>query len=484
VGTQPLFEVFSKQSPYLAICWPLLCSVVTLKTLVSHLETPPVELTFGIDHRTFVQEKKNTLITWDTRRVINPHILIVGKSGTGKTYNLRKMLRQLLAQSAPGKLRVHIFDVHGDIEIAGASSVKFSESTPYGFNPLWLNPDPDFGGVRKRIQSFIAALNRTSRSLGTKQESTLRNLLMDLYSANGFKDGQPATWLLNDGVTRKFPKKNPTLEDAHKFAMYKQKAMYIGGSTPAVEKLEELNRKQMSYYAKKRKALREGRAPDQDAAIEAEIQKLKDECLLKYTEYLNAVESGMEFDDLIRYDSRDVLKSVVERLENLNAVGIFKNKRPPFDDDCPMWRYDIKSLSMDEKKLFVSFRLEEIFYKALERGVQDDVRDVIVLDEAHNFFNDDESNITNVIAKEARKFGISLVCASQAATHFSDDFLSNVGTKIILGLDQMYWDSSMRKLKFDSGLMESVIPQKTLAIQINNKAETRTEFRLALITPD
>lgn len=445
-----------------------------------------MQITFGIDHKIFKAERKNVPIVWDSNKVINGHVLLVGKSGTGKTYNLRKILKQLLSQSAPGKIRVHIFDVHGDIEIPGASSVKFSASTPYGFNPLWINPDPDFGGLRNRINSFIYAINSNSRQLGTKQEATLRNLLMDLYQANGFKDQQPHTWVLDDGVQRKYPKKNPTLEDAYKFAVFKQKAMFIGGNTVAVQKLEELNRKQASYYSKQRQALRKGQGEYKDPTIESDIKKLQEECSVKYTEYLQSIATGMEFDDVLRYDSPQVLKSVVERLENLNAVGIFKNQKPPFDESAAMWRYDIKPLSMAEKKLFVSFRLEEIFYNAMQRETHDqsDIRDIIVLDEAHNFFNDDEENITNTIAKEARKFGISMICASQSVDHFSDDFLMNVGTKIILGLAKTAWDSAYRKLKFENGMMELVVPQKTMAIEIDNKGQLDTEMRLALITPD
>lgn len=124
----------------------------------------------------------------------------------------------------------------------------------------------------------------------------------------------------------------------------------------------------------------------------------------------------MELTDIIKYDSREVMKSVVERLENLNAIGIFKDLPPPFDPNLNIWRYDIKALSMDEKKLFVSFVLESIFYHAMQRGLQEDIVEVIVLDEAHNFLSDYLENITNVIAKEARKFGLAMFCASQSPT--------------------------------------------------------------------
>lgn len=442
-----------------------------------------MELNLGIDYKSFKDLKKNESVIWNSKKVLNGHMLIMGKSGTGKTYNLRKILRQMLKQSEPGMLRAHIFDVHGDIEIPGASSVKFSSSTPYGFNPLWLNPDPDFGGVRRRIQSLLSALNRTSRKLGTKQESCLRNLLNDLFEANGFRENDVNSWKLNDGVQRKYPKKNPTLEDAHRFAKFKLKAMYIGASTDAVRLLEEVNKKSSSLYSKQRQAMRTGNAL-QEESLQSDLNKLKQECIEKYAEYVNSISTGMEFEDLLRYDSRDVLKSVVERLENLNAIGIFKNQTPPFDSESALWRYDIKALSMDEKKLFIEFRLEELFFQAVQRGVVDEIRDVIIIDEAHNFFSDDEDNILNTLAKEARKFGIALICASQAPTHFSDDFLANVGTKIILGLDQMYWDSSMRKLKIDMSIMENVVAQKVMAAMLNNKGETRSAFQLVLLTPD
>ncbi len=128
---------------------------------------------------------------------------MMGASGTGKTYNLRNMISQIQKQDS--KVRIHILDFHGDIQIDGASSVKFSESTNYGINPLIINPNPDFGGVRKRIQSFITALDRTSR-LGSKQQAVLRNLLTDLYIANGFYPDKPSSWVLDDGVVRKHPK--------------------------------------------------------------------------------------------------------------------------------------------------------------------------------------------------------------------------------------------------------------------------------------
>lgn len=433
-----------------------------------------MDIIFGYDAYKLKQGDKSPVL-WQSQKVINGHMLLVGKSGTGKTFTLKQILNQLGAQSK--NIRVHVMDVHGDIEIPGSSTVKFSESTKYGFNPLKINPDPDFGGVRKRVQSFLAALQRTSRKLGSKQEAALRNVLMDLYAANGFMDGKPETWKLDDGRQRQFPKKNPTLEDAYKFAMFKLKSMFLGTNSKAAIALEQLNKKVNSFYAKRKQAAKTaGLNQEEIKKVEDELRKLGEDAVGLYQDYILSIQTGMELADIIKYDSREVMKSVVERLENLHAIGIFKQEPPPFDPNSSIWRYDIKALSMDEKKLFVSFVLESLFQKAVQEGVKDDIVEIIVLDEAHNFLSDDPEDITNIIAKEARKFGVALVCASQSPTSFSDDFVSNVGTKIILGIDQMFWDGSIRKLRLDQKALEWIVPHQRILVQINNKGETRNNF--------
>lgn len=441
-----------------------------------------MKINFGKDAALIKQ--KISPVLWDSKQVINGHMLLVGKSGTGKTYTFKQMIEQLQEQSN-GKLKVHIIDMHGDIDIDGASTVKFSESTNYGFNPLAINPDPDFGGVRKKIQSFITALNRATNKLGSKQESALRNILTDLYMANGFLDGRPETWSIYDKYGNPIKingrdKKHPTVTDAYRYANFKLKGMFLGTSNKAISHLETLNKKANIFYRKQKDYLKATNQSDQDQ-IAKEIQNIKHEAVEAYQTYINSIENGMELSDLIRYDSKDVMKSVVEKLENLNAIGIFKPIAPPFDPKSSIWRYDIKALNLDEKKLFVSFLLENIFYNRLEKGIQDDLREIIILDEAHNFFTEDPENIVNVIAKEARKFGLGLFCASQSPTHFSDDFISNVGTKIILGIDQMFWDGSVRKLKIEQKALEWIIPHQRMVVQINNKGELRNKFTWVLL---
>lgn len=431
-----------------------------------------MEIFFGYNRLGF-RVGKNIPIVWDSKSVINHHMLLTGASGTGKTYRLRNIINQIVSQNA--NVRVHVIDYHGDITIDSASTVKFSESSNWGFNPLVVNDDPHYGGVRKRIQSFIGSLNRSGRQLGSKQEAVLRNLLTDLYAANGFYGNDAKSWKLNDGIARRFPKKYPTLMDALKFSAFKLRAMSLGANNKSMALLEQLNRTASRMYVK----LKRSNNTKDDAEflkMQEDLKSLKDKAIEEYTDYVQSIQTGNELDDLIKYDSKDVLKSIVERLENLNSMGIFKNETPPFDPSKPVWRYEISPLLLEEKKLFVYFLLENIFYERFRQGVQDDVREIIVLDEAHLYFTEEPENIINIIAKEARKFGLGLFCASQSPTHFSEDFTTNVSTKAILGIDETYWGSTERKLRLSQDALKQIIPQKDMLLQIKNRGDTQNIF--------
>jgi hypothetical protein len=489
--------------------------------------------------------KKPELIVWDSDNVVNGHMLIMGMSGAGKTHNLRKIINKMRTETPRDKpFRVHIFDIHGDIDIDGSSSVLFSEQTEYGLNPLIVDNDPHFGGVRKRIQGVIKTLNRTSRQLGDKQEACLRNLMHDLYDHFGFDPANPETWrvdpnipaepsIVNGKILLDIPynekdeakaiaeksltfvrpplapapgawaidiekytgaitnwmplltqRRHPTMADLLAIANKTLRQIFFGQNHEAVIALEVFQKASRSYRNKVTQATRKGETIINDEALLADLKKHGDRAIEAYSEYVESVKGGKEMEELLRFSSVDVLKSCVERLENLLAIGIFKGKTPPFDEKTHIWRYDLKPLGKDEQKLFVLFRLEELFLKAVQRGETDYIADIFVVDEASNFFDDDESNILNTIAKEARKFGVSLICASQAPTHFSDDFVSSVGTKIVLGIDEMFWPSSSRKLNLPTGSLEWVKPTQSMLLQMKQKGIPKNNWNHVVFNPN
>jgi DNA helicase HerA-like ATPase len=399
-------------------------------------------------------------VVWKEQDIINGHILLAGGSGAGKTFNIRKIVREMV-RTAGHDLRVHVFDVHDDIDIEGCSEVFFSESSNYGLNPLIVDPNPHTGGVRKAIQNFISTINKTSRQLGDRQEAVLRALLSDLYAANGFYSDRPETWLLRDGVERKYPKKYPTIEDLNRMSYYKYKAMFVGGNNKTAAKLDKVNKHAMKIQRMARE--------ETNVENNEKFDQLKEDAIHSYTDYVTSIKSGRELDELLKFDSKTTLKSVLDRIDNLKSSGIFRNVAPDFSESNPIWRYRLKALSTDEKKMFVYFRLKELYDKALKRGPQDEIVEVIVIDEASMFMDQDPDNIISIMANEIRKFGTALVCASQAFTHFSLDFMGSTATKIILGIDELHWDKTSRQLQLDKKWLEWIIPQRTALIQMKRR---------------
>lgn len=470
-------------------------------------------------------------VVWVSDEMVNGHVLLIGMSGSGKTFTLKKMIYHILQSAGAEPPRVHVFDVHGDIDVdeSYSSSVLFSEATGYGFNPLKVNPDPHFGGVRKRIQAFLETMNKSMRALGPKQEACLRHILLDVYSASGFKIDDASTWAvdsdtpvpLTDGdpnkvfldvpiyekdeakalgarwagvqrawwvkvedyegaITRWRPKlvgrTHPTIKDALSVAQNQLMMSFLGTGAESVSYLELANKAASAYKRKIILSLRTGETEREGDEITEELKKARQKAIDAYTNYAHKITTGAELAQLMKYDSSDVLKSVVDRLNNLESSGIFKSKPPPFDYSAPVWHYNIHALSMAERKLFVLFRLEELFQAAVQRGQQDRIRDVIVLDEAHIYSDDDDANIINTIAKEARKFGISLICASQAPQHFSTDFITSVATKVILGVDEMYWRGATQKMRIDNDALAWITHHVTMLVQLKRKGESKNEW--------
>jgi len=488
-----------------------------------------MKITFGVDSGQ--RQRGNSVpVIWDSTTVVNGHFMLVGMSGAGKTYNLRKMVQQM-RRSAEGPLRFHVMDVHGDIEIADASTVMFSEQTTWGMNPLRVDADPHFGGVRKRIQSFISTMNRVMRQLGPKQEAALRNILLDIYTRYGFQQDDPSTWVVDDSADRllsdgsdgrlyldvpigdkdeakafgarfdggvkcwwiaaeqyvggitKWPPKllnrtHPSISDTLRMARHIWQTSFLGTGMEAITNLEIANKASAAFQRKLLQALKRGDKAFMDDKLAGEIERAKKKAIDTFTAYAEAISTGRELADVMKYDSTDVLKSVVDRLENLDAIGIFKSTPPPFDPAAAVWRYNIKFLSMEERKLFVLFRLAEIFEAARQRGEQKDICEVVILDEAHIYADDDPENIINTIAKEARKFGLALICASQSPTHFTDDFISSVATKMIVGIDEMFWKGSVSKMGVTLDQLAWIKLKQSMLVQMKTDGATRNEWRM------
>jgi hypothetical protein len=334
-------------------------------------------------------------------------------------------------------------------------------------------------------------VNTTSRKLGSKQETALRNLLNDVYRINGCNDCEANTWRKkeNTGVIRNnlieqrdyqgLRQYYPVMDDLLSFAERKLTSLYLGTNIKTVLALEEVN-----HLAKQlNRARQKHDKSTQDAQIEKTEKVLdiaKSKVKAAFEAYVDHIESGNEISDVMKYNSKEVLQSVLERLNILNAAGIF-HPNPPAFGDANGRCHQIKHLSDDEQSMFVSMRLESIFRQCRDSGVKPDIQHIVFVDEAHKFISEDSDNIINIIAKEGRKFGLGLWCASQSPTHFSEDFLTNCGTTILLGLHSSYWDMACRKLRIEPSVLKFIRPQQVAAIKLQLKGSMDSKFQNVII---
>ena len=77
------------------------------------------------------------------------------------------------------------------------------------------------------------------------------------------------------------------------------------------------------------------------------------------------------------------------------------------------------------KKTFASFILFYIYKSMFLIGLKDRIYNCIIFDEAHLAYN---LKPLNILIKQARKYGIAFVVASQSAKDFHGSFFSNIAS--------------------------------------------------------
>ncbi|MFC6478643.1 hypothetical protein ACFQDN_22000 [Pseudomonas asuensis] len=414
---------------------------------------------------------------------------MAGTSGAGKTHWIREFLSGM-----PNDVEIDILDAHGDIEIPGAESVLFSEATRYGYNPLVLNSDPHYGGVRRAINDVIESINKTSRKLGGNQEGVLRHLLSDSYGMKRIYADNPRTWTRREATESEIrsliDRKDwnglrdvyPTIGDVILFAKRKLRALWQG-----LEDKDEGKQAltAMDEYCRTMAAINQIRTKQNKTSDsnEEEIERLqkrldaaKAKAIEAHTNYLNNLKTGRELEEAMKYNSKDVLMSVITRLENLYATGIFNPNPPPFGS-ARIRHYNLKPLaqSEDELKMFVRFRLNSIIREMMQKGESGGrLRRIIVLDESKKFNDEDPSNPINRIVNEMRKFGLALLQAGQSPSHWSNDFITNAGTLLLLNLATSDWDDAARKLKIKVDDLRYLRPQQSGAVRMLEKGQSAT----------
>ncbi|RME84688.1 MAG: hypothetical protein D6771_04210, partial [Zetaproteobacteria bacterium] len=129
-------------------------------------------------------------VRWPFASISHPSMLIVGRSGAGKTHAIKRLAGAL----ADRGLAVHIIDSHGDIEVEDFETVEYGYHTGYGLNPLAIDPHPKFGGPKAAIAQVAKLLQSIHRSMGALQVAMFTYTCERALEKRGVSMRDPKTW--------------------------------------------------------------------------------------------------------------------------------------------------------------------------------------------------------------------------------------------------------------------------------------------------
>ncbi|MFY4797239.1 helicase HerA domain-containing protein, partial [Aliarcobacter butzleri] len=420
---------------------------------------------YGIDFST-----KKRIDGWDPDFVPNPHLLVTGQSGAGKTTFLKDIIDYL--GNKRNKL-VFVLDIHNGLEVENENYIKYSaRNTSVGINPFEFDYDIADGGPNIRaeilVQLFVKHFIPTA---GAVIKNILKELFIDTYKYKGIFDYDENTWPkseiedfsqdISSGTTLPIMS---DLEDVYTIIFNKLNA-------PAIL-IEEHIKMELEYYRKK----------NEESTNEVSKKKYKSLLEKRTEEYLslknNKVEGDIEFEDICwfkknnidwtKYKGKNVISSLSTigvYIRTFSSMNIFNAKKPKFNKNIN--RLDLSGFTNAGKPAFALFFfdlfLQRVFGKCKikgeyvkrsekdrRRGKKTDV--FIVIDESRAILptgkeKENPYHMTNKISAESRKYGLGLILGSQRILHYGDEILSNFFTKILLKTDSSDIAVTNKRLK-------------------------------------
>jgi DNA phosphorothioation-dependent restriction protein DptH len=283
-------------------------------------------------------------VRWPLTVKGNPHLLVAGLPGMGKTTCLLNLCKQMLMVG----IRPIIFSYHEDIDEKLqllVDSVRFIDFHGLGFNPLRV-------------------MDRQARMAYLDVAGALRDIFTAIFPELGDIQGERIRRALKESFI-------------------------------------------------------EGGWDDPNAAL-AELRE----------------PTFKRFVEILRNDSKPDrgLRTLLSRLDELDDYGFFDVRESGYS----LWESDqpivirIHTTQNDNlQKAFASLVFYGLYKEMFRRGLQDRITHAVVFDEAHRAAG---LKLIPTMAKECRKYGISLVVASQEAKDFNISLFSAIANYLVFRL--------------------------------------------------
>lgn len=294
-------------------------------------------------------------VPWNTQLSQNPHLMIIGESGSGKTYATQCLVAELAQAGIPSV----IFDYGQGFEIGSLDRHfrKFANPQEYlvGEKGLALNP----------IQIFPRDV---------KGPNTVATRISDVFDAV-YRLGDIQRKVLIDAILRLFDRRNIRVSDARTW------------ESP----------------------------PPTIADLQQELEDMAGD--KQYPSYKNA-------------------QTVAARLTTFFMLNSFQADDQPWawekllaDPKKPVHILQFRGLEGRTQRVVVELLLWHLFFYLKSEG-QHPLRLYCVLDEAHHLSFRDSGPVDSLL-REARKFGLGLIFASQQPQDFSPAAYSNSASKLV-----------------------------------------------------
>jgi hypothetical protein len=327
------------------------------------IASPPVAIPYGLRLILGKNTDNGKPVIWDPvvttpKKLTNQHVLIVGKSGAGKTQTASAFLWELTKAGVPSI----IFDFQGEyisgkltnddgrtfLECTGAKILDAADGI--NVNPLEIPLDPHSGKKQNYVKVVYQVANSLAKifGLGEIQHAILRDAINQAFVAAGFAPNDKETW------QRHAPNFSAV------WTILQQMEEEIGGN----------------------------------------------------------------------------VRNLNLRVQPLFETGVFLENTDPRGFEAILEETHVlrlSNLATPELMVAVSrFVLQKLYADMLAKGPTNEMRVFAVVDEAHKLSY--EETLTELI-REARKYGVGILLASQSVKDFDRVVFDMVGTKIALQLE-------------------------------------------------
>ncbi|MEA3373731.1 MAG: hypothetical protein U9Q62_08595 [Campylobacterota bacterium] len=411
----------------------------------------------------------------------NSHVLLLGKSQTGKTTTLKKFIeymgkpRDIPGYSEPVQKTGFVLDFSGDLGVPGENSILIKgRKSQYGLNLFELfSKDYNSGGVNVQRANIIRMIERyfLGGGMGSVQSSVMEQLISDTYALKGIFDDKEETWDNELPVAEDMLELLILIVDSAETALSVNMLKKIKADGKRIRKLDghiDVAKDKIDLLEKKGEGDKVaqgkiGKIADQLSKLEDDRNSLYNGLKTLMSDFLDhkiyGEEAGGEIIieddkplnvDIGFYSERNALnalKSLRPHLQKIVESGAFSGQLPPIKRGVN--RIDLSLLSLPLQKLFTDLFAQKAFTSVRSRGVYrewpnrvDSFRiDVFfVIDEAKLIIpegraaKESKEEPINRIVAESLKFGMCILMASQKISHFSSEMLTNASFKLILQL--------------------------------------------------